>query len=105
MFPRSYKNQKNVEKCFALNLAKQHLTLIQQKYDKYFFAINTEQYDWIRNAFLANAVMSTKELPLCIRENFFEVRNDRTLKLKFSEVQLNMFWISIKEVHVYKQIS
>ena len=86
-----------------LNLAKEHLTLIQQKYDKYFFAINTEQYDWIRNPFSANAEVSTKELPLRIRENFFEVGNDRTLKLKFSEVQLDMFWISIKEE--YKQIS
>ena len=39
--------------------------------------------------------MSTKELSLptpCL------VRNDRTLKLKFEiEVQLDMFWISIKE--------
>ena len=47
MFPRSYKNQKNVENGFVLNLAKEYLTLIQQKYDKYFFSINTEQYDWI----------------------------------------------------------
>ena len=47
--------------------------------------------------------MSTKELPLRIRENFFEVRNYGTLKLKFSEVQLDMFWISTKEE--YKQIS
>ena len=45
MFPRSYRNQKNVEKGFVLNSVKEHLTLIQQKYDKYFFAINTEQYD------------------------------------------------------------
>ena len=47
--------------------------------------------------------MSMKELPLRIQENFFEVRHNRTLKLKFSEVQLDMFWISIKEK--YKQIS
>ena len=103
MFPRSYKNQKNVEKGFVLNLAKEHLTLIQQKYYKYFFANNSEQYDCIRNPFSANAKMSTKELPLRIRENFFEVRNDRTRKLKFSEVQLDMFWISIQEE--YKRIS
>ena len=95
MFPRSYNDQKNVEKGFMLNIAKEHLTLIQQKYDKYFFAIKTEQYDWMRNSFSADAEMSTKELPLRIRENFFEVRSDRTLKLKFSEVQLDMFWISI----------
>ena len=103
MFPRSYKNQKNVEKGFALNLAKEHLTLIQLKYDKYFFAINSEQYDWIRNPFSANAEMSAKKLPLRNRKNFFKVRNDKTLKLKFSEVELDIFWISIKEE--YKQIS
>ena len=51
----------------------------------------------------ANAKMSTKELSLRVPENFFEVRNDTTLKLKFSEVQLDMFWILIKEE--YKQIS
>ena len=66
IFPRSYKNQKNVEKGFVLNVAKEHLTLIQQKYDKDFFAVNTEQYDWIRNPFSANAKMSTKDLPLRI---------------------------------------
>ena len=86
MFPRSYKNQENVEKGFVLNFAKKHLTLIQQKYDKYFFAINTEKCDWIQNPFSANAEISQKELPQRIRENFFEVRNDRTLRLKFSEV-------------------
>ena len=90
-------NQKNVEKGFVLNSAKEHLTLLQQKYDKYFFAINTEKYDWIRNPFSVNAEMSMKELPLHIQENFFEVRHNRTLKLKFSEVQLDMFWISTKK--------
>ena len=47
--------------------------------------------------------MSTKKLPLRILENFFEIRNNKTQKLKFSEVQLDMFWISIKKE--YKQIS
>ena len=103
MFPRSYKNQENVEKGFVIDLAKEHLTFIQQKYDKYFFAINTEQYDWIRNPFSANAEMSMKELPLRIRENLSEVKSDRTLRLKFSEVQLDAFWISIRDD--YKLIS
>ena len=40
MFPRSYKSQNNVEKDFMLNLAKEHLTVLQQKYEKYFFALN-----------------------------------------------------------------
>ena len=66
MLPRSYRNPKNVEKGFVLNLAKEQLTLIQPKYAKYFFAFNTEQYDLIRNPFSANAEMSTKESPLRI---------------------------------------
>ena len=85
MFPRSYEDQENAQKRFELNLAKEHLTLIQQNYDKCFFAISTEKYDWIRNLFSASAEMSTKELSLRIRENFFEVRNDRTLRSKFSD--------------------
>ena len=97
MFPRSYKNQENVEKGLGLNLAKEHLTLIQQKYDKYFFKINTENYDWTHNLFSAKAKMSTKELSLPIRENFFEIRNDRTLRLKFSEVQFDMFGFQSKK--------
>ena len=68
MFPRSYQNQENIEKGFMVHLAKEHLTLIQQKYDKYFIASNTEKYDWIRNPFSANAEMSTKALCLRIRE-------------------------------------
>ena len=39
MFPRSFKNQKNVKKGFVLNLTKEYLTLIQQKYDKYFLLL------------------------------------------------------------------
>ena len=72
MFPRSYKNQVNVEKGFLLNLAKEHLTLTKQKYDEYLFAINTKNYDWIRNPFSANAKITTKELSLRIRENFLK---------------------------------
>ena len=87
-----------------LNLAKERLTLIhQKKYAKYFFAINTKQYDWIQNTFSANAEMSTKKLPLRIRENFYDSRNNRTLKQKFRKVKLDMFCISIKEK--YKRIS
>ena len=42
VFPTSYKNQENVEKSSVFNMAKEHLNFIQQKYDKYFFAINTK---------------------------------------------------------------
>ena len=41
-----------------------------------FFAINTDQYDWIQN-------VNEKIAPAYSRK-FFKVRNNRTLKLKFS---------------------
>ena len=94
MFPRTYKNQKNVG--FMLNLVKEYLTLIQQNMPSTFSQLTLN--NMIGSEILsADAEMSTKKLPLRIREKFFEVRNDRILKLKFSEVQLDMFWISIKK--------
>jgi len=47
--------------------------------------------------------MSTQELFLSVTENFIELQNDRSLKLKFSDVPLDELWISIEEE--YKRIS
>lgn len=103
MFPRSNQNESNIDKNFVLDLAQEHLTLLLQKYDHYFFTFNTEKYDWIRNPFAADAEKSTHDFSLQIREKLFELRNDRTLRLKFSEVPLDVFWISIEKE--YEQIS
>ena len=103
MFPRSNNALSDVDRQFVVDLAQEHLSLLQQKYDCYFFTINTQQYDWIRNPFSSNAEISTKELSLPIRESFLELRNDRTLRLKFSEMSLGEFWVSIREE--YKLIS
>ena len=52
MFPRS--NQISaVDNDLELDLSQKHLTLLHQKYDHYFFEINSGQYDWIRNPFSA----------------------------------------------------
>ena len=69
----------------------------------YFYTIHTEQYDCIRNLFVTNAENSTEALSLQIREEFLELRNDGTLKLKFTKVPLHVFWIAVKEE--YPQIS
>ena len=59
MFPRS--NQISVvDKDLVLGLSQEHLALLHQKYDHYFFTINSEQYDWIRNLFSADAEISTQ---------------------------------------------
>ena len=82
-----------------LDLAQENLTLSHQKYDHYFFAINAKQYGWIRNHFSANAEMLTQELSLPVRKNILELQNDRTLRVKVSDVPLDEFWICIKEVY------
>jgi len=47
--------------------------------------------------------MSTQELSLPVRKNMFQLRNYKTLSLKFSHVPLDEFWISVEEL--YKRIS
>ena len=102
MFPRS--NQISVvDKDLVLGLSQEHLALLHQKYDHYFFAINWEQCDWIRNPFSADAEISTEKLSLHVKENFLEPRNDSTLRLKFRDIPLHEFWIALGKE--YKQIS
>ncbi|XP_051784748.1 zinc finger BED domain-containing protein 5-like [Erpetoichthys calabaricus] len=84
-------------KQLIVDLAQQHLSMLQQKFDHYFYSINMEQYDWIRNPFATNAINSTEALSLQIREEFIELSNDGTLKLNFTEVPLDVFWISVKK--------
>ena len=77
MFSRS--NQISaVDKDLVLDLSQKHLALLYQKYDHYFFAINSEQYDWIWNPFSVGAEISTQKLSLPVKENFLELWNDRT---------------------------
>jgi len=83
----------------VLDLVQERLTLLHQKYNHYFFTNGTEQCGWIRNLFSDNAEMSMQELPLRVRKNILELRNDRTLRLKFSGVPLDEFWICIEEVY------
>lgn len=91
-------NHSTIEnKQLIVDLAQQHLSMLQQKFDQYFYSINTEQYDWIRNPFATNAIISTEALPLQIREEFTDLSNDMTLKLYFSEVPLDVFWIYVKK--------
>ncbi|GFR18533.1 protein FAM200A [Trichonephila clavata] len=84
-------------KQLIVDLAQQHLSMLQQKFDQYFYSINTEQNDWIRNPFATNAINSTEALTLQIREEFTDLNNDMTLKLYFSEVPLDVFWIYVKK--------
>ena len=46
MIPGSNQNR-TIDAVFVLGLAQEHLPLLHQKYDRFFFTINNEQYGWI----------------------------------------------------------
>ena len=50
-----------------------------------------------------DAEISTQKLSLPIKENFLELRNDKTLRLKFRDITLDEFWIAVGKE--YRQIS
>jgi hypothetical protein len=71
-----------------------HLESLTDSLDQYFLSLLSEMYDWVRNAFL---VFSQNSLSMQEEEQLTELQCDRTLKMKFNEVRLDMFWISITE--------
>ena len=103
MFPKS--NQISaVDKDLVLYLSQKHLALLYQKHGHYFFAINSEQYDWIQNPFFADAEISTQKLSLPMEENFLELRNDRTLRLKFHDIPLDEFCLAVgKNISIFRK--
>ena len=44
-----------------------------------------------------------RKIIIACEKNFFELRNDRTLRLKFRDIPLDEFWIAVGKE--YKQIS
>lgn len=52
-----------------------------------------EDNDWIRDPFNQESESSNEKLTMKEREESAELRADRTLKLKFSELTLDQFWL------------
>jgi len=73
----------------------QNLELLEEKMAKYFPAFNIEKYDWIRNPFSTINTL-IYEFTLQEEEKFITLSTDRTLKIKFSEITVEEFWISIQ---------
>ncbi|GFQ87774.1 SCAN domain-containing protein 3 [Trichonephila clavata] len=78
-------------KQLIVDLAQQHLSMLQQKFDQYFYSINTEQYDWIRNPSATNAINSTEALPLQIPEEFTDLNNDMDFKIILLRSSIRFF--------------
>lgn len=76
----------------VLETVKAHLSSLESNLNSYFPDLDVDRYHWIRNPFLA--IPDTAEVEL--QGEGIDLKNDRTLKLKFGEMSLNSFWVSIQ---------
>ena len=70
-----------------------HLKSLQDKIEKYFPTLSTENYKWVRNPFLlldTHCILNLKE------EVLIGIRNDFNIKLLHKEMPLDEFWIKFK---------
>nr|XP_006124427.1 creatine kinase S-type, mitochondrial [Pelodiscus sinensis] len=76
----------------AIPLITSHLESLTEKLDQYFPSLSSEIYDYVRNPFVefSQHLLSLQEQQLT------ELQCDRTLKIKCSEMPLDVFWISIR---------
>ncbi|KAJ4926707.1 hypothetical protein JOQ06_014455, partial [Pogonophryne albipinna] len=71
----------------------EHLQTLKERFERYFPRVaDIEDYDWIRDPF--HQEYSTEKLTMKEREECAELRVDRTLKLKFSELPLDQFLLA-----------
>ena len=69
-----------------------HLKSLQDKIEKYFPTVSTENYKWVRNPFLP---LDTHCI-LNLKEELINIRNDGNIKLLHREMPLDEFWIKIQ---------
>ena len=69
-----------------------HLKSLQDKIEKYFPPVSTENYKSVRNPFLP---LDTYDI-LNLKEQRIDIRNDGNIKLLLREIPLDEFWIKIQ---------
>lgn len=87
MFPKTCECEL---KCDISSLIVDHLTVFGEKINHYFPNIEIQNYDWIRNSFLATATIN---LLLTEEEELAEIKNDRSQLMNYEEGNLDSFWI------------
>lgn len=93
MFTRTAKTKENI-----IKLIYEHLTSLGTQICHYFPDISIDSFDWIRNPFVELLSSPNKlELNYKEEEELIEIRNDRTLRIKYSESSLESFWILIQK--------
>jgi hypothetical protein len=82
-------------KKYILPLILNHLDALHNQISHCFPSLVVEEYDWIRNPFVA--IHPSIQLSLEEEEELIDIFSDRTLKLKHSEDDLTSFWIGVEK--------
>ena len=69
-----------------------HLKSLQDKIERYFPTVSTENYKWVKNPFLP---LDTHCI-LNLKEELINIRNDGNIKLLHREMPLDEFWIKVQ---------
>jgi hypothetical protein len=78
------------------SLVENHLEELQNKMGKYFPSLSTQVYDWVRDPFSESSAQP-ENLCLGQEEEVCELRSGCSLKMRFADLPLDKFWISVKE--------
>jgi hypothetical protein len=91
MFPLILQIQDQLDNKKVIPLIISHLESLTDSLDQQFSSLSSEMYDWVRKPF---GGFSQNSLSMQEEEQLTELQSDRTWKMKFNEVPLDVFWIS-----------
>ena len=92
MFPLCQKCEGNVNIAFLSETIQKYLNILEEKLSFYFPSTALDCYDWVRKPYSSEAEVDTT-LTLQEQEKLTELRQDRRLRLRFSDLPLESFWL------------
>jgi hypothetical protein len=99
MFPLLLEHESD-EGCQQLSgLIENHLEELQNKIEQYFPSLSTQVYDWVRDP-VSEFSAQPENLTLSKEEELCELQSDCTFKMRFTDLPLDKFWISVKEEYL-----
>ena len=92
IFPLSQKCEGNVNIASLSETIQKHLNILEKKLSFYFPSTALDCYDWVRKPYSSEAEVDIT-LTLQEQEELTELRQDRGLRLRFSDLPLESFWL------------
>ena len=92
IFPLSQKCEGNVNIASLSETIQKHLNILKEKLFFYFPSASLDCYDWVREPYSSEAEVDTT-LTLQEQEELIELRQDHGLRLQFSDLPLESFWL------------